>query len=196
MAVMKQKSRVLRMRPLFLLLAIFFCGNASARKNSAIYCDKNCGIRFEVPEGWTAQSDTSLENHEICKLHVRPNKLGELTRQNGNVDVYTIEISTMERDFDSAAMLGQFERRKTEWVLLGRTGIESPATALSSDKWFGLKGTATVGCYEVNGGAYAGLCDVPRAVLNNRKQKSAILYGSSQSSEQFESILDSFEFLR
>ncbi len=195
MAVMKQKSQVSRMQPLFLLLAIFLCGNASAQKNSAIYYDKNCGIRFEVPEGWTAQPDTSVDKHDICKLHVRPNNLGELTKQNGNVDLYTIEISTTERDFDSAAILGQFERRKTEWVVLGRTGIESPAIALSSDKWLGLKGTATVGCYEVNGGAYVGLCDVPRAVLNNRKQKSAILYGSSQSSEQFECILNSFEFL-
>jgi hypothetical protein len=74
-------------------------------------------------------------------------------------------------------------------------GIESPATEIPSSKWAGLSGIATVGCYEGDDG-YAGLCENPRAMLNNHAGTSAIINGNPQSEDQFETILRSFEFLR
>jgi hypothetical protein len=39
------------------------------------------------------------------------------------------------------------------------------------------------------------LCEIPRAVLNDRGGKSAIFYGAPRSGEVFAQVLKEFEFL-
>jgi hypothetical protein len=155
-------------------------------------------MRFQVPAGWMVRrlpSDKSSDyKNTICTVRVQPRNIADLIRKNDNVDVYTIEIATIAGDFDHAAQAGGFERRNNGWVVLGRTEIESPVHSIRSSGWMGLQGTATTGCYHEDGGGYAGLCDVPVAVVNDRARTSAIFDGRPQSSDQFESILKSFRF--
>ncbi len=152
-------------------------------------------MRFQIPAGWTVariRAGRGDKKEDICTIRVRPSNIAELIKKNDDVDLYTIVIISTRRNFDSAAEAGYFRRKENGWIVLGRTDIESPAKEISSPKWIGLQGTATVGCYREASG-YAGLCEIPRAMLNDRGT-SAIFYGSPQSETEFNSILRTFEF--
>lgn len=182
-----------------LFLILLFAANGSLAQKREWYSSHECHMRFEIPEGWTArQLPINQSRHyekTICTVQLQPHNIADLIHKNDEVDVYTIEIAAVANDFDHAAESGGFERRKDGWVVLGRTEIESPVHAIQSSGWKGLEGTATGGCFHEDGRGYAGLCDIPTAVVNDRARMSAIFDGNPQSSDQFEAILKSFRFI-
>ena len=182
-----------------LLLTLFIASGAMAQQGGW-YSSRQCRMKFQIPSGWTAHPLTPDRSGDsknaICIVRLQPRNIADLIHQNDEVDLYTIEIATVVADnFDHAAESGGFERRKDGWVVLGRTDIESPAHSIKSSRWKGLEATATVGCFHENGGGYAGLCDAPTAVVYDGAKTSAVLDGKPQSSDQFEKILKTFEFL-
>lgn len=184
---------LMRIYPLIFVLSLMPWGQVVGQQPPKQFSDPGCGVRFEVPDGWLVDMDKT-DTGEVCRLRVHPANLDEHIKADGNLDLYTIEVTTVRGDFQQAAKRAEFELRGNEWEILGRTGIAARAEKTSSKDWIGLKGTATMGCYEVNGGPYVGLCDMPRAMLNNRKQLSAIVQGGPQSNTQFDTILASFAF--
>jgi hypothetical protein len=170
---------------------------AYSQSRSGTYSSQVCGIRFHVPAGWTVQTTKqSKQPPEICALVIRPANIAALIEQDDHVDLYSITINVLKAELDHAAAKAFFERREARWVVVGRTGIEADAVEISSARWVGVKGLATVGCYrDGDEGGYVGLCENPRAALNNRREVSAIISGAPQSGDAVEAILKSFEFI-
>jgi hypothetical protein len=111
-----------------------------------------------------------------------------------DVDVYTIDLTRANSGtFLDAAGDAGFDFYNGAWVTVGRHGIRGKAEVVKLDRWSGLRGSATIGCYHEHGG-YAGLCDFDRLVLEDGDDNIWSMEGRPQASEAFEVILRSFKF--
>jgi len=161
-----------------------------------VYTSKKCGFRIHIPAGWVlipfAEAD---EVQNGCGFRLQRRDRAQQIKLDHDQDLYSITVATVDQDLAAAAETGLFAKEEGKWVVKGRMDMSSPAEEISSDKWVGLRGVATVGCERVHGGAPPELCEIPRAVLNNRGSRSAIFYGAPRSGEVFAQVLKEFEFL-
>ncbi len=181
------------MKVLFALWLGFFsiCGFSQPTPNE--FFSQHCGLKFNVPAGWTVQrTETTPDPKRRCTFRVQPTDLSKRIARDDDVDLYTIEVSTMPVTLDAAATEASFERKGGEWIVKGRTDIESPAEKIALPHLHGLKATSTVGCNR-EGGGYVGLCDIPVAVVSAEGKLSATLTGNPQSTSEFEMILNSLK---
>ena len=190
--------RPLKNEAVLVLLAALAPGLLTSGKTAGnVYENRACGIRFQYPEDWLIR-EVPASGHgakaRLCGIRVQPKDLARHLKEDGNVDVYSIDIDVEKTDFKSAAASGGFERRETRWVVLGEA--EAPADEISSPEWIGLKATVASRCYREDDGGYAGQCETFRAVLSNRADVSAIVDGQPMSEETFELVVKSFKFSR
>lgn len=161
-----------------------------------VYTSKKCGFRIHIPAGWVlipfAAAD---EGGNGCGFRLQRRDRAQQIKLDHDQDLYSITAATVDQDLATAAETGLFEKEEGKWVVKGRMEMTSPAEEISSDKWVGLRGIATVGCERERGGVPPELCEIPRAVLNNRGSKSAIFYGAPKSGDVFAQVLKEFEFL-
>jgi len=52
-------------------------------------------------------------------MRLQPKDLARHLKEDDNIDLYSIQISSSRRDFTDAFAQGGFQRRKTGWVVLG-----------------------------------------------------------------------------
>ena len=110
-----------------------------------------------------------------------------------NVDVYTLELGLETGDFLAVAANNAFDFVRGKWVTLGRQGMHTDAEVVLTERWHGLRGASTAGCYHESGG-YAGLCEQVLVVLRDENDNIWSMTGGPQSDSVFEAILASFRF--
>jgi hypothetical protein len=144
-----------------------------------------CGYALEHPVGWTV-----TVRAEDCAVLVRPGDYDRQVRDAAGVDVVTVMVSASAKPFLVAAAEAGFDFVDDEWVAVGRHGMTAPARTVRVGGWWGLRGTASVGCFGDAG--YAGLCDVERAVMRDAEGNVFTVEGGPQSENVVAMILRSF----
>jgi hypothetical protein len=175
------------------IFAVALLGLVSGRtpeQAELTFASATCQVTFRHPADWVVHPDTSQAG-ESCAFRVQPVTWDSLLLEADGVDVYTVRLRSDPFGFETAVAASAFQHRTVDWVLLGRQGSESPATGIAQRGWRGVRGTATVGCYRIEGG-YAGLCDTLAAVLGT-DTRSVTLDGGPQSEDVFDRILATLE---
>jgi hypothetical protein len=152
---------------------------------------KQCGFEFDYPTDWVA---TPLPDDQPtwCRVQLRPNDFAKRMAES-DVDLYTLEVSRYQGNFLAAADQS-FDFVKGKWVILGRQGMHTEAEVVVTDRWNGLKGVASVGCYHDSGG-YAGLCEEASLVLRDKDDNVWAMRGGPQAEDVFSMILATFQFV-
>lgn len=157
------------------------------------YVGTSCRIEFDVPSGWVVtEAKPEPAYNERCAVEVRPRDLAKRMEKD-DVDRYTIRVSVPAGGSFLSAADEYFAFRKGRWITEGRQGLEDGAEVVNYGVWSGLRGSATVGCFH-EGGGYAGLCDSPRAVLEDDFENVWIIEGGGWSYPAFDMILHTFKF--
>ena len=156
------------------------------------FAEPGCHVRFEVPSGWTMEVERK-KAEKICEIAMEPRNWKELLEKDGGVRLHGVSVEVVQGDLETAIENdSSFEKRDGSWVILGRQGIESPATEISGNNWKGLTGISESGCHFEEGG-YAGLCPVAVALVSNGTW-SAIVTGAPSSHAHFDRVLKSLRF--
>lgn len=175
-------------------LSLLFLGvvdTALAQRPEAQFASQGCHVAFAYPADWEVVPDT-LDPQDRCSFSVRPHDWQQRLAANDSVDLYTISVQIRPQGVWTQVSESSFQRRGAGWVVLGRQDLEEAADTISGAGWSGLRGTATQGCYRLEGG-YAGLCDQPTALVGTTSQ-SVLLFGGPQSEDIFNRILTSLRF--
>ena len=155
------------------------------------FADPACHVRFETPRGWTIDVKKKTDVR-VCEIAMEPRNWKELLEKDDGVRLHGVSVEIMEGNLETVLQSeGTFERRDGAWVILGRQGIESPASEIARNGWKGLTGISESGCHHEEGG-YAGLCPVAVALVSNGKW-SAIVAGAPQSHDQFDRVMKSLK---
>jgi hypothetical protein len=180
---------------LYLLAVTLPLGSLSAAETEIKHTNAACGIEFRLPRNWSVVSldDEDSLNKPRCLLTLQPNNLIKLVEGNDGIDLYTVSISVFDEDFDvQLSRGGNFESNDGKWSVVGRMDTVSPAYAVKGSGWWGVQGTAAVGCYSERG--YKGMCDSPRAFIGNHSKRSAYIQAGPQSEAILASVLKTFRF--
>lgn len=157
------------------------------------YENARCEFKFNYSSNWlVVERDSPGQDKGRCRVTVQPKSLEALLAE-CDVDSYTIDIVVFDGDLAFAAADRHFEQQEAGWQVLGRHDIRGDAKVIESNRWIGVEGSRTVGCYHEVGG-YAGLCEMASVVLNNRGNHSASIDALPQGYYVYKIILDSFEF--
>jgi hypothetical protein len=162
----------------------------SPQQPELTFASAPCHVAFRHPADWVVRPDTN-QAADPCAFLIRPLAWDSLLVDADSVDLYTLGLRVVAQDFEAAVAESPFERRNGTWVILGRQGLENAATPIADRGWQGVWGTATIGCYRIEGG-YAGLCDAPTALVGTAT-RSAMLEGGPQSENVFDRILATLE---
>lgn len=186
-----------KMSALLFFLAAAAGANVSAAEPSLLCTSRTCGIDFRYPSNWSV---TRAEEHQPapddphCILRLQPRNLKRLIAEHNDIDYYSIEISVFNEDFDIQLLRSRsYERKDGKWIVLGRMDIESPGEAITGNGWWGVRGSASVGCYAEHGG-YKGLCESPRAFIGSHSKHSANIEANPLSDDVLDLILKTFRF--
>ncbi len=174
------------------ILLLVLAGAARAQQPQAQFTSPACHIGFAYPADWEVVPDTVTGPGDRCVFGVRPRDWQQRAAANDSVDLYTISVQMVPRGIWSQVAESGFRKRGAEWVVLGREDLEDPADTVSGPGWRGVRGTATQGCYRMEG-TYAGLCDQPNALVGT-SDRSVVLTGGPQSEDAFNRILASLRF--
>ena len=110
--------------------------------------------------------------------------------------MHTLVVNALDRDFLRVANEAGFDFDFGQWITRGRMGQPGYATVINTDKWSGVRGTATVGCYHTGTeGGYAVLCEFERLAVRepNFLGNVLLMSGGPQTGDSFEMIFNSFE---
>jgi hypothetical protein len=181
-----------RLRLLSLVLLVL-ADTALAQQPEAQFVSQGCHVAFAYPADWEVVPVT-IDPQAPCRFSVRPLNWQQRLAANDSVDLYTISVQIYPQGVWTQASERNFQRRGGGWVVLGRQDHEEPADSISGSGWSGLRGTATQGCYRVEG-EYVGLCDQPTALVGT-PSRSLMLLGGPQSEDTFNRILATVRFQR
>jgi hypothetical protein len=181
---------LIRLRLLSLVLSVLV-DTAPAQQPEAQFVSPGCHVAFAHPADWEVVPD-SLDPQTPCRFSVRPHNWQQRLAANDSVDFYTILVQFHPHGVWTQVSESNFQRRDARWVVLGRQDLEAPADSITGAGWTGLRGTATQGCYRLEG-AYAGLCDQPTALVGTPGW-SVMLLGGPQSEDIFNGILATLRF--
>ncbi len=174
------------------LLLLVLVNTARAQQSEAQFASPGCRIGFAHPAHWEVVHDTATDPQDSCRFLVRPTDWQQRVAADDSVDLYTISVQITPQGVWSQVSESPFRKRGSGWVVLGREDLEAPADTIAGPGWRGVRGTATQGCYRLEG-PYAGLCDQPTALVGT-SSRSAMLYGGPQSEDTFNRILASLRF--
>ena len=155
------------------------------------FTSQRCYASFSYPGEWEVIADTT-DRGEPCNFKLRPRNWRQRLAANDSMDVFTVHISIFNRDVWALARGSGFERRSSGWVVLGREAFATRADSVTTPHWSGVRGTAQAGCYR-EGGAYAGLCDNPTAVVGAGRRSARIVAGPRAEGE-FNRVLATLRF--
>ncbi len=173
------------------LLLLGFADVALAQQPEARFVSQGCRVAFAYPADWEVVPGTT-DPAAACRFSVRPRNWQQRLAANDSVDLFTIAVEIQPLGVWTQVSESSFRRRGARWVVLGRQDLEAPADSLSGSGWSGLRGTATQGCYRVDG-PYVGLCDQPTALVGTAT-RSLTLVGGPQSEDVFNRILTTLRF--
>jgi hypothetical protein len=173
------------------LLVLVLVDTARAQQPEVRFTSQDCHVAFGHPADWEVVPDTT-DPPTACRFSVRPHDWQHRLAANDSIDLFTISIQIQPQGVWTQVSESNFQRRGVGWVVLGRHDLEEPADSISGSGWSGLRGTATQGCYRVEG-EYAGLCDEPTALVGT-PSRSLMLIGGPQSEDVFNRILASLRF--
>ncbi len=176
---------------LLCLVLLMLPDAALGQRAEVRFTSQGCRTAFSRPADWEVVPDTS-EPDSTCRFLVRPRDWQQRMIASDSVDLYTILVRIVGHDVWSEVPEAGFERRGAGWIVLGRQGLEQPADTVSGPGWRGLRGIATVGCFRGEG-VYAGLCEVPSAVVGTRT-RSLVLIAGPRSEDVFDRILATLRF--
>jgi hypothetical protein len=181
---------MIRTARLITIALVGLAAGTSPQQPERTFTSATCQVAFRHRADWVVGPDTS-QAAGPCAFLIRPLAWDSLLLAADSVDLYTLGLRLVAEGFDAALAESPFERRNGAWVVLGRQGLESSATAIAGQNWQGVWGTATIGCYRLEGG-YAGLCDAPTALVGTGT-RSVMLEGGPQSEDVFARILATLE---
>jgi len=159
-------------------------------RNVEQFRDSKCGVAFSIPKNWLVVKVPNSDGHVLCVFEIRPKNLKQLMEEY-DVDIYSVYLKVRRMGFDKAVPETGFAKENGEWLARGR-GLDSGADVIRNMPWFGIRASVTTGCFHEKGG-YAGLCEVPAALIGN-KSISAELWGGPQGVNEFETVLRNFRF--
>jgi len=174
------------------LLVLVLVNTAQAQQPEARFASPGCHVSFAYPTNWEVVPDTTTDPRDPCSFSLRPHDWQQRAAADDSVDLYTISVQIMPHGIWAQVSESSFRRRGAGWVVLGREDQEDPADTISGPGWSGVRGTATQGCYRLEGD-YAGLCDQPIALVGTSR-RSMSLSGGPQSEAAFNRILGSLRF--
>ncbi len=151
------------------------------------FTSPGCHIGFAYPEAWEVVADTAPDPQSACSFSVRPRDWQQRAVAADSVDLYSISVEIVPQGVWTQLSESSFRKRGTGWVVLGRQDLEDRADTVSGPGWKGVRGTATAGCYRMEG-TYAGLCGQPTALVGTAT-RSIMLYGGPRSEDAFNGIL-------
>ena len=74
-----------------------------------------------------------------------------------DVNLHTLVVDVQSGAFLRIASKAGFDFDRGQWITRGRMDQPGYATVINTDKWSGVRGTATIGCYHTGTeGGYAG----------------------------------------
>gem|GEM_PF-4361524 len=162
------------------------------------YKNQQWGIEFKYPETYEVAVETNRSlGHGLFFVGLRPRGWTD-TEQFKYYDESDTPLGIWVdvMNFDEAATQAGFEKQNGNWVLLGRQGIPGEAKEITVQKWKGLSGITSIGFFQ-KGGGYAGLEDSGRAIINRDNDLSAFFDMTPLiSSEIFNNVVSTFEFLK
>lgn len=163
-----------------------------AQQSERKFVSRSCHVAFRYPADWEVVPDTS-DSRSACAFSARPLDWPRRLVASDSVDLSSISLDIAAQGVWNRVSESAFQRRGAGWVVLGRMGdLEQKADTISGPGWKGLRGTATQGCYRVEGG-YVGLCDQPTALAGTRS-RSIMIIGGPQSGDTFNRILATLRF--
>jgi hypothetical protein len=173
------------------------CDQASTAEPLLRYTSPTCGVEFRLPADWSvvvaAPEIDFGESNPFCSLQVQPKNRQKLAAETDGSDFSTISLRVFAKNFDVQLLRdGYFRRDHGEWKVVGRLESEAPAEEIKGHGWWGVEGTAALGCFDSQGNA--GLCDAPRALIGNDGNRSTLIVGGSQSEAVVKTILKTFRF--
>jgi hypothetical protein len=163
-------------------VALACCAGPAAAQSVQRFRLPSCGYGFDVPAGWVATAEPGG-----CAARVRPADFERRVRETRGVDVFTVTVSVSTGHFLAVAAESGFDFVDDEWVTVGRQGMTEPARTERVGLWWGLRGTAMVGCFGDEG--YAGLCEIVRAVMRDAQGNILTIDGGPQAEDVVEIVL-------
>jgi hypothetical protein len=84
-----------------MVVVSYFCGALSANEpESKAYENRECGISFRHPEGWLIKDVPSglyYDKKQLCLMRLQPKDLARHLKEDDNIDLYSIQISSSRR---------------------------------------------------------------------------------------------------
>lgn len=153
--------------------------------------DAGCHLTFRYPVDWMVAID-STEPGTTCRFWLRPVAWDSLLVLADSVEgAYTVGVVVEERGFEDALPTTAFRRQAGSWIVGGRHGSESSASAIERNGWRGVWGEPLLGCYRIDG-PYVAACELPVALIGTAT-RSAQISGGVRTFAVFERVLATIE---
>lgn len=173
-------------------------GNAAALEKKAKpaaspYINQECGFELTLLADWKVTVKPNPHPRGSCDLVVTLSQ----TSTDKSVEKHSINVLFVDKDYESAIRYAGLVQKGGLWQTEGRQGMFSLAEEIHGETWIGLNAPTMVGCFDEHG--YAGLGQMPGAVLNNRAKKSALIDTGDECDTAddvgFDLFLKAFEFV-
>ena len=155
------------------------------------YINQECGFELTRVADWRVTVKPNPHSRGSCDLVVTLSQ----TSTDKSVEKHSINVLIVDKDYESAIRYAGLVQKDGLWQTQGRQGM--PAAEIHGETWIGLNAPTMVGCFDEHG--YAGLGQVPGAVLNNKAKKSALIDTGDECDTAddvgFDLFLKSFEFV-